>query len=462
MEPTAAVDPQFQQNAFDRPGACTGVPVGSVGARSTCGTGRTGSGPAPALAPAAGSPGAGGLSRQARALAVLDWSNISAMMKGSGAAARARARRSRSGLAARPANGRRPRWLPRQVRRARGRCRSSPRPAHWPSFWGSTWRGLSGWPIARARERAARPEPLRHYRYRWMAKASGSLRLIESPKPRLKQTQRRLLDLVLAHIPPHEAAHGFRAGRSVSTFVAPHAGRSVVLKMDLRDFFPSITAARVVAIFLTAGYPEGVARLLAGLCTNTVPRDVMREVQRVVPDESPEGWRSRTAVRSASFAPGSADVARPGQPLRLPARRPARWSGPCRGGQVLALCRRPGFFGRRSVRPSRAAVSRSRGRHHTRRRLRRSAQEDAGDATGCPPAGRGSCAQPPSQRPAARFRRAQGHSAQLRAPRPERAESRGGCRLPRSSGRPDRVRRQHQPATRRAIEKSLRSNCLVE
>ena len=144
-----------------------------------------------------------------------------------------------------------------------------------------------------ARERAARPEPLRHYRYRWMAKASGSLRLIESPKPRLKQTQRRLLDLVLAHIPPHEAAHGFRAGRSVSTFVAPHVGRSVVLKMDLRDFFPSITAARVVAIFLTAGYPEGVARLLAGLCTNTVPRDVMREMQRVAPDESPEGWRSR-------------------------------------------------------------------------------------------------------------------------------------------------------------------------
>ena len=187
-----------------------------------------------------------------------------------------------------------------------------------------------------ARERAARPEPLRHYRYRWMAKASGSLRLIESPKPRLKQAQRRLLDLVLAHIPPHEAAHGFRAGRSVSTFVAPHVGRSVVLKMDLRDFFPSISAARVVAIFLTAGYPEGVARLLAGLCTNIVPREVMREVHRVVPDREPGRLAIAQAIRSASFAPGSADVARPGQPLRLPARRPARWPGSCRGGQVLA------------------------------------------------------------------------------------------------------------------------------
>ena len=33
-----------------------------------------------------------------------------------------------------------------------------------------------------ARGRANIPEPLRHYRYHWVAKASGSLRLIEAPK----------------------------------------------------------------------------------------------------------------------------------------------------------------------------------------------------------------------------------------------------------------------------------------
>ena len=142
------------------------------------------------------------------------------------------------------------------------------------------------------RERTVRQEALRHYRYRWVTKASGSLRLIESPKPRLKQIQRRLLDEILAEIPAHAAAHGFRPGRSVTTFVAPHAGRYVVLKMDLRDFFPAITAARVVAIFLTAGYPEDVARLLAGLCTNTVPITVTREIDRAFPVRSPHAWRS--------------------------------------------------------------------------------------------------------------------------------------------------------------------------
>ena len=128
-----------------------------------------------------------------------------------------------------------------------------------------------------SRERLATVEPLRHYRYRWVVKRSGSLRLIEAPKPRLKRLQRRLLDAILANIPVHDAAHGFRPGRSVSSFVEPHVGRSIVLKMDLRDFFVSISVARVIAIYLNAGYPEPVARLLAGLCTNAIPREVWKQ-----------------------------------------------------------------------------------------------------------------------------------------------------------------------------------------
>jgi RNA-directed DNA polymerase len=146
-----------------------------------------------------------------------------------------------------------------------------------------------------AREHTAVVEPLRHYRYRWIAKPSGSLRLIEAPKPRLKQIQRRLLDEILADTPPHEAAHGFRPGRSVTTFVEPHVGQSVVLKMDLRDFFVSIASARVMGIYLTVGYPEPVARLLTGLCTNTVPIEVSNQVDRLeLPGSSSSAaWQAR-------------------------------------------------------------------------------------------------------------------------------------------------------------------------
>lgn len=110
-----------------------------------------------------------------------------------------------------------------------------------------------------------------HYHYQTVAKQSGASRLLEAPKVRLKAAQRRILREVLDLVPGHEAAHGFRAGRSIRSFVAPHVGQAVVLRMDLRDFFPSIGRSRVQAVFRTLGYPEAVADILGGLCTNAAP-----------------------------------------------------------------------------------------------------------------------------------------------------------------------------------------------
>jgi len=47
--------------------------------------------------------------------------------------------------------------------------------------------------------------------------------------------------------------------------------------MDLRDFFPSFAAARIQTLFRTMGYPEPVADLLGGICTNAAPRDVWNQ-----------------------------------------------------------------------------------------------------------------------------------------------------------------------------------------
>jgi RNA-directed DNA polymerase len=117
---------------------------------------------------------------------------------------------------------------------------------------------------------------LSHYRYRALAKGDGAIRLIEAPKRRLKEIQRTILREILAHIPPHPAAHGFVHGRSIKTFATVHAGQDVVLRMDLKDFFPSISGARVEALFRTAGYPETVAALFSGICTNAVPHAYWR------------------------------------------------------------------------------------------------------------------------------------------------------------------------------------------
>ena len=156
----------------------------------------------------------------------------------------------------------------------------------------STWAGSSGWPIARG-ESGPRAGGVAALSLSLAAKVIGRASVDRGSQTAAQGNSRRLLAEILSMIPAHDAAHGFCRGRSVATFVAPHAGRCIVLKMDLRDFFPSITAARVLAIFLTAGYPEQVARLLAGLCTSTVPIAVTREIEREFPTRSPQVWRSR-------------------------------------------------------------------------------------------------------------------------------------------------------------------------
>ncbi|MES2901000.1 MAG: reverse transcriptase family protein [Pseudomonadota bacterium] len=113
--------------------------------------------------------------------------------------------------------------------------------------------------------------PLQHYHYRWMAKRSGGARLIEIPKKRLRLLQQKILRGILDHVPPHQAAHGFRRGRSCLTHASLHTGRQLVLRMDLKDFFPSIPASRVQAMFARLGYGAGVAGVLARLCVNRTP-----------------------------------------------------------------------------------------------------------------------------------------------------------------------------------------------
>ncbi len=144
---------------------------------------------------------------------------------------------------------------------------------------------------------------LQHYHYCILPKRSGGVRLIERPKPRLKESQRRILSDLLNRIPVHSAAHGFVAGRSIVTFAAPHAGQSVLLRLDLQDFFPAFPAARVQALFRTLGYPEMVADLLGGICTNSVPRAVWKIRP---PEIAPEPWLEARSLYARPHLPQGA------------------------------------------------------------------------------------------------------------------------------------------------------------
>ncbi len=141
---------------------------------------------------------------------------------------------------------------------------------------------------------ASTSEQLRHYRYQWLQKKTGGVRLLEIPKARLRAIQRRILREILDRVPTHTAAHGCVARRSTVTNAIVHAGNSMVVRLDLADFFAGITGAHARSLFRTVGYPPQTARYLAGLTTHCTPRRVAKAVP-LEENASPAGRREQKA-----------------------------------------------------------------------------------------------------------------------------------------------------------------------
>jgi len=115
-----------------------------------------------------------------------------------------------------------------------------------------------------------------HYKRFTIPKRNGKERAIWAPKPLLKNAQYYINEHILNNMIVHGAAHGFLAGRSIVSNAAVHTNAKIILKMDLQDFFPTITFKRVKGLFRKAGFREQVSTLLALLCTEA-PREVVED-----------------------------------------------------------------------------------------------------------------------------------------------------------------------------------------
>lgn len=99
-------------------------------------------------------------------------------------------------------------------------------------------------------------------------KKSGGERQIEAPCKRLKDIQRWIKDEIVDKFDVSEYATGFRKNMSIVDNARKHVGKELVINIDIKDFFPSVTYGNILLMFIRFGYKKDVAHLLTRLCTN--------------------------------------------------------------------------------------------------------------------------------------------------------------------------------------------------
>jgi RNA-directed DNA polymerase len=82
--------------------------------------------------------------------------------------------------------------------------------------------------------------PKRYKNHYIVKRNNRGLRLISQPTAELKHLQRLLVKNELARLPINDSAVGYRTGLSIKNHAAPHANAKYLLKLDFKNFFPSI------------------------------------------------------------------------------------------------------------------------------------------------------------------------------------------------------------------------------
>lgn len=105
-----------------------------------------------------------------------------------------------------------------------------------------------------------------YYRVFKLPKRRGGFREIAAPYPSLLFCQDWIYKNILLPQQVHDSAHGFVPGRSIFSNAQNHLAKKALLKLDLKDFFPSIPIAWVIQLFASLGYAKNISFYLASLC----------------------------------------------------------------------------------------------------------------------------------------------------------------------------------------------------
>lgn len=121
--------------------------------------------------------------------------------------------------------------------------------------------------LRRAALRDVLRNPDGHYRLFSIPKKSGGRRRICAPREFLRDLQGKLYGRIIGLAYVHPAACGYVSGKTTEDCAVPHVGKKFLWNIDLKDFFASVSSAKVVEVFQRLGYPDKAALYLARICT---------------------------------------------------------------------------------------------------------------------------------------------------------------------------------------------------
>lgn len=133
----------------------------------------------------------------------------------------------------------------------------------------------------------------RRYKQFCIKKKSGKLRQITAPRNKSYMMLLQSLNIILKAIYiPSKYAMGFTEGRSVVSNASVHKGQNYVFNIDLKDFFPSVSQARVWKRLQLRPFcfPVEIANVIAGICSMREPyedADGVKKYKYVLPQGAP-------------------------------------------------------------------------------------------------------------------------------------------------------------------------------
>lgn len=114
----------------------------------------------------------------------------------------------------------------------------------------------------------------KHYRP-FIKKMGEKRRRIANPDEPLKAIQRKINNIILNKVLLPNEMYGSVRGRNIKNNVEPHIGKRVVVTIDIRDCFPSVSYTRIFKLFREKfQYSKEVSTILTNLTTfrGTIPQ----------------------------------------------------------------------------------------------------------------------------------------------------------------------------------------------